>query len=254
MAIKNVLSVSADSKTVKGQKLGVLTGILYLAPAKISGFEVCAKRSAGCTESCLYTAGRGAFNSTQVARVNKTLEFFNNRDTFMAVLVKNIISLQRKAIKNGLIPAVRLNGTSDIAFEKIRVIRDGIEYRSVMVAFPDVQFYDYTKISGRKSAIALPNYHLTFSMAEDNDKEAFKAIKEGYNVAVVLNLKKTESKPLTWAGYPVIDGDDSDVRFFDEKGGHIVALTAKGMAKKDTTGFVRDPINVNSLELIAKSA
>jgi hypothetical protein len=237
--MKKLLSVAVDAKTKKGKKLGVLTGILYLAPADISGFEVCPKRTAGCTESCLYTAGRGAFNYTKVARVNKTLGFFENRDEFMATLVKNAISLYKRAIKNNMLPAIRLNGTSDIAWEKIRVVRDGLQYRNIMLAFPDISFYDYSKVLGRKSALALPNYHLTFSMAENNDKDAYKALEQGYNVAVVMNLKKDEPKPAFWNGYPVIDGDETDARFLDPDGGHIVALTAKGMAKKDTSGFVR---------------
>lgn len=237
---KRVLSVSTDAKTVKGKKLGILTGVLYLAPAKISGFEVCAKRSNGCTKACLYTSGRGAFNNVQASRINKTRWFFEDRASFMARIVADIEYVERRAAREGLTPAIRLNGTSDLPWEKIRCVRDGVEYRNVMLAFPHIQFYDYTKIPGRTSAINLPNYHLTFSLAENNDDDAFTAIEQGYNVAVVLNLKKTADKPKTWKGYPVVDGDDSDVRFFDPKGGHVVALTAKGAARKDTTGFVRD--------------
>jgi hypothetical protein len=125
-------------------------------------------------------------------------------------------------------------------WEKDRVTVDGVNHRNLMVAFPDLQFYDYTKIRGRKSAIALPNYHLTFSLAEDNDTDAFMAIREGYNVAVVMNLRKKDAKPSQWMGFPVVDGDTSDVRFFDPNGGAIVALTAKGKARYDTSGFVRD--------------
>lgn len=235
-----LLSVSTDAKTVKGEKLGILTGVLYLAPANVSGFEVCPKASDGCKAGCLYTAGRGAFTNVQQSRINKTLAFFNDRAGFMLQLFKDIKSLERKANKQGLTPAVRLNGTSDIAWEKIRVTdTDGITHRNLMAAFPHIQFYDYTKIRGRKSAIALSNYHLTFSLSEDNDSDAFKAIGEGYNVAVVLDIKKADAKPSTWNGYPVVDGDETDVRFFDPKGGHIVALHAKGTARKDTTGFVR---------------
>lgn len=235
-----LLSVSTDAKTVKGEKLGILTGVLYLAPSDVSGFQVCPKASEGCKAACLYSAGRGKFTNVQESRIRKTLEFFNNRDAFMAQLFKDIKALERKAAKNGLTPAVRLNGTSDIPWEKIKVTdTDGITHRNLMVAFPHIQFYDYTKIPGRKAAIALDNYHLTLSLAEDNDQDAFTAIEEGYNVAVVLDLKRTEPKPETWNGYPVIDGDESDVRFLDPKGGHVVALHAKGDARKDTTGFVR---------------
>lgn len=245
--VKTLLSVSKDSKTVKGEKLGILTGILYLAPANISGFEVCPKSTQGCRDACLFTAGRGVYANVHDARVNKTKLFFEDREMFMHILVKDIHKLIRKAKREGLAPAVRLNGTSDIGFEKIAVVVDDVAYRSIMKAFPRVQFYDYTKVIGRNEAIDLPNYHLTFSLAEDNDNDAFKAIKQGYNVAVVMKLKKSDSKPETWMGYPVLDGDESDVRFNDPKGGYIVALTAKGKARTDTTGFVRSP------NLIAKS-
>jgi hypothetical protein len=237
---KTLLTVSTDAKTVKGEKLGILTGVLYLAPADVSGHEVCPKASAGCKAACLYTAGRGVMAPVAAGRVNRTLWFFEDRVSFMSTLVADIERVIRKAGRDGMTPAIRLNGTSDIAWEKIRCVRDGVPFRNVMLAFPDVQFYDYTKIRGRKSAIALPNYHLTFSLAEDNDSDAFNAITEGYNVSVVMNLRKKDAKPSTWSGYPVVDGDVSDVRFGDPDGGYIVALTAKGKARYDTSGFVRE--------------
>ena len=203
---------------------------------------------------CLYTAGRGRFTNTQNARISKTNLFFDDRAEFMAILADNIAAIIRKAKREGLQPAIRLNGTSDIAWEKISVVVAGERFRNVMTAFPTVQFYDYTKIAGRKAAIALPNYHLTFSLAEDNDNDAFTAIREGYNLAVVMNLKKGDDKPVQWADYPVVDGDVSDVRFLDPKGGHVVALTAKGEARKDTSGFVRDSqVSVNVDQLIARA-
>lgn len=241
---KKLLSISADAKTIKGNKLGVMTGVMYLAPNDISGFEVCPMATAGCKLACLYTAGRGIYSKTQNARINKTKWFFEDRKSFMALLVENIESLIRKADRNGYVPAVRLNGTSDIAWEKFKVIRDGIEYRSIFHAFPNVQFYDYTKILGRKTAVALPNYHLTFSLAENNDKAARKALAQGYNLAVVFKLGRTQAKPATWQGFPVINGDETDVRFMDAKGGHIVGLFPKGKARYDTSGFVR---NVDSV-------
>lgn len=233
---KTLLSVTSDAKTVKGEKVGYLTGVMYLAPYDVSGFQVCPKASAGCAAACLYTAGRGGMTSVQKARISKTLFFFKDREAFMNVLVKDIQRLQKTAKKKGLIPVVRLNGTSDIAFEKIRVG----EYRNIMEMFPDIQFYDYTKVRGRKLALSIPNYHLTFSLSEENDKDAKLAIDEGYNVAVVMALKPSEAKPATWGGYPVVNGDEHDARFIDPKGGHIVALTAKGQARTDDSGFVRN--------------
>lgn len=236
----NILSVNGDAKTVKGLKKGVLTGIMYLAPHNISGHQVCANASDGCKAACIYSAGMGIYSTVQQARINKTRWFFEERESFMERLVKNLESFERKADKNNLIPAIRLNGTSDIPWEKISVERNGVSFRNVMRAFPTIQWYDYTKILGRKLALAMPNYHLTFSLAEDNDAQAIKALEQGYNVAVVLNTKRKEPKPATWGGYPVVDGDETDVRFLDPNGGHVVALFAKGQGTKDTSGFVRD--------------
>jgi hypothetical protein len=245
---KNLLSVNADAKTVKGLKKGILTGILYLAPHDISGYQVCAMASKGCKAACIYSAGHGRYNNVQKSRINKTRWLMQERESFMAQLVKNIEALERKAYREGLIPTVRLNGTSDLPFEKYRVVRNGVTYRNIMRAFPGVQFYDYTKIHGRKFALAMPNYHLTFSLSEENDANAVKAINEGYNVAVVMRLGRNDPKPETWDGYPVIDGDENDARFLDPKGGHVVALFAKGDGIHDKSGFVRDPnggFNIN---------
>lgn len=245
MANTKLLSVNVDAKTKKGLKLDILTGILYLAPHTISGFQVCPKASAGCMASCLYKAGMGVYNTVQQARINKTKMFFQKRAEFMQILVNDIEKVIKRAQKENLIPAIRLNGTSDICWEKFECVRNGITYRNIMEAFPNVQFYDYSKILGRKSAIALKNYHLTFSLSESNDNDAKKALDQGYNVAVVMRLNPTDTKPKFWGGYPVIDGDYTDVRFMDPKGGHIVALTAKGPARKDYSGFVRESNLIN---------
>lgn len=244
-----LLTIGNDAKTQKGTSHGVLTGILYLAPTDVSGFQVCPKASEGCKAACLFTAGRGVYENVRDGRINRTRWFFEDRASFMAVLVADIQFLIRRAARMNAQPAVRLNGTSDIAWEKIRCVVDGVEYRNLMVAFPDLQFYDYTKIAGRKAALALPNYHLTFSMAEDNDADAQRALAEGYNVSVVMKLRRSEPKPDAWNGYPVIDGDKTDIRFHDpSEGGHIIALAAKGKARYDRTGFVRES------SIIAKGA
>jgi hypothetical protein len=239
----SLLGVGADPKTIKGLKKGVLTGVLYLAPYDVSGYQVCPNSTKGCQGACLYTSGHGRFTKTQESRINKTKWFFEDRESFMQVLIKDIEKLIRKADRENLIPAIRLNGTSDIAWEKIRVVHEGVTYRSIIDLFSDTQFYDYTKVLGRSRAISLDNYQLTFSLAEDNDAEALKALDQGYNVAVVMDLKKNDPKPAHWGGFPVIDGDETDVRFMDEQGNHIVALFAKGDAKKDTSGFVRSSVS-----------
>jgi hypothetical protein len=222
------LLTTQNYKTTKGEKLGIMTGILYLAPAKISGYEVCPRRSEGCTKSCLYSAGRGAFNTVQKSRVAKTKMFFEQRDAFMNQLRKDIKSLVNKANKQNMIPAIRLNGTSDIEWTRLGVVEE----------FPDVQFYDYTKVLNRVTKERPSNYHITFSKNESNDVECLAAIKAGVNVAVVFDTKKGEDLPDTWNGAPVYDGDDTDVRFLDPKGGYVIGLRAKGKARKDQTGFV----------------
>jgi hypothetical protein len=216
------LLTTANYKTVKGEKLGYLTGILYLAPAKISGYEVCPARSAGCTTACLYTAGMGAFSNVQQARIKKTKQFFEDRDNFLMQLRRDITALVRKAKKTNMTPAIRLNGTSDIEW-----VRFGI-----MEEFPDVQFYDYTKVLGRLSHLRPANYHITFSRSESNQADVETALNLGFNVAAVFN-----KLPETYLGRPVINGDETDVRFADAKG-VIVGLTAKGKAKKDLNNFV----------------
>ncbi len=221
---------TTNYKTSKGEKLGILTGILYLAPAKISGYEVCPMRSAGCTAACLYTAGMGAFSNVQQARIKKTKMFFEQREEFFKLLHKDIKSLIAKAKKENLVPAIRLNGTSDINWTRFKIFEQ----------YPEVQFYDYTKMLNHLTK-DVANYHITFSKNESNDVDCKIALERGYNVAVVFNTKKGVSLPPTWNDYPVYDGDDTDVRFYDPDN-HVIGLRAKGMAKKDVTGFV---INVN---------
>ena len=225
---------TANPKIQKGTKLGYLSFILHLAPATLSGKETCPKRTAGCTAACLNTAGRGGMfkrgentNMIQEARIRKTKYFFENRDAFMADLEADIKKGIKQAERLGLTPVFRLNGTSDLAWEKYGIIEK----------FPQVQFYDYTKVLGRKTA-HLPNYHLTFSAADGNDADVQKAVDAGMNVAMVF-----DKLPLEYMGRPVINADDTDLRFLDPKG-VIAGLKAKGRAKKDTTGFVRRTINI----------
>ena len=161
---KKLLTIDANAKTVKGQEYGYMTGILYLAPADISGYNVCSMAEiAECKNACLYSAGRGAMSNVQRARLNKTMEYFNNRDAFMALLVKDIAFLARKAKKAGMVPLVRLNGTSDIRWESVPVTVNGVDYPNLMAVYPEIQFYDYTKIANRRGIPA--NYDLTFSYA-----------------------------------------------------------------------------------------
>lgn len=230
------LLTSANPKVLKGQNEGYMTFILHLAPASLSGHNVCAKASAGCIAGCLNLAGRGKFTVIQNARIRKTRFFFENRAGFMETLVNDIKYAIRYAEKKGFIPAFRLNGTSDIAWEKYPAIRDGVEYRNIFDAFSGVQFYDYTKILGRKVK-DIWNYHLTFSRAENNQFDCHMALQNGMNVAAVFSTRKGDNLPETYMGRTVFNGDNSDLRFLDPDN-VIVGLYAKGKAKKDNSGFV----------------
>jgi hypothetical protein len=240
-----LLSVG-NPKVLKGMDQGYMTYILHLAPANVSGYETCPKRTEGCTLACLNTAGRGGMfrkgestNVIQEARKRKTRFFFENRAGFLDTLVADIELAIKQCAKTGFIPVFRLNGTSDIAWEKYPVVRGGVMYDNVFLAFPEVQFYDYTKILGRKVS-AVTNYHLTFSAADGNDTDVVRAIDAGMNVAVVFGVPKSKPLPVAYLNREVFNGDDSDLRFLDPKG-VVVGLYAKGKAQKDTTGFVKFP-------------
>ena len=226
-----LLAVGTDAKTVKGlDALGVLTGILYMAPADLSGFNVCSHCSPGCKGSCLNTAGRGAFSNVQAARLEKTLLFFQDRPAFRWNLEQDCAALVRKAERENLVPAVRLNGTSDLPYERI--------FPELFDRFPEIRWYDYTKVPGR---VVPSNYHLTFSRSEENDKACRAELQHGRNVAVVFSTPKGQPLPSTCCGWEVIDGDLTDVRFLDKgegPGPYVVGLRAKGKARQDTSGFV----------------
>jgi len=217
-----------DAKTVKGQKKGFLTGILYLAPADESGvLNVCPFSSTGCRAACLYTAGRSqVFPMINLARIEKTKWLKRDHVSFYIQIAKDITALVARAERENLIPCVRLNGTSDLPKMP----------HYFCERFPAVQFYDYTKIP-RPWERARKNYHLTFSLSEDNHKHAMAALHHGINVAVVFDSKRI---PPMWEGFKVVNGYESDLRFLDKKRTAVViGLYAKGRAKKDTSGFVQ---------------
>ena len=224
-----------NTKTVKGEALGYQTYIMHLAPARMSGYQVCPMASAGCASACLNTAGRGRFTRTQEARVRKTKWFFEDRASFLAALVKDIEAAIRKSKRENFIPVFRLNGTSDIRWETVGLHmevkrRNGVQVvhaNNVMDLFPEVQFYDYTKLANRTM---LPkNYHLTFSRSEVNEQEL---LTTPHNIAVVF-----DKLPATYMGREVIDGTETDLRFMDAPN-VVVGLLAKGKGKKDMSGFV----------------
>lgn len=226
----NLLSVGTDAKTVKGEKKGYLTGILYLAPSDSAGkgINTCAHASPGCRAACLFTAGRAQFTpSINKARIRKTHELFADRAGFQAQLEKDILALERKAKRENLTPCVRINGTSDLPWLAQNMAR----------RFPHIQFYDYTKHPEPQKRM-LPNYHLTFSNSEINMQDSLAALENSVSVAVVFPVKKGKPLPEMWNGYVVIDGDESDLRFADPDG-VVVGLRAKGKARKDASGFVQ---------------
>jgi len=220
-----------NAKTAKNsQFLQFHTAILHLAPFNLSGFQVCPSASNGCAMACLNTAGRGRFTNVQSARIRKTKLFFQDRKEFNRLLVKDIDKLVRKATKENKTPVVRLNGTSDIAWENFEV-SNGL---NIFDMYPNVQFYDYSKRPDRVINNDYPNYHLTFSVSEVNEVISKRIAKKGFNIAVVFN-----SIPTIWNSLQVVNGDNHDLRFLEGNNGLVIGLKAKGKAKKDTSGFVK---------------
>jgi Gene product 88 len=227
-----------NAKTIKGEKLGYLTAIRYLAPADESGrWNLCAAAGA-CKAVCLYTAGRGVFDSVKDARLRKTEWRMTDRAGHMEAASREIVAASKRADRLGVKLAVRLNGTSDLPGDAL----------DLAVAHPTVQFYDYTKLVGSVSRYIRrqypSNYHLTLSY--DPETVPFETcepyLMAGVNVAVCFSVKRGAELPWTWNGFEVIDGDEHDLRFLDPKPrslypeGFIVGLRAKGFARR-ANGF-----------------
>jgi predicted DNA-binding WGR domain protein len=234
----NILGIDTNAKTVKGRAKGFMTAITYLAPARVSGvMNTCPNSSEGCRAACLYTSGRGRMTPIQEARVNKTKFFATERRAFMAQLHKETNAFIKKANRKGLIPCERLNGTSDIAWEKVNH-----EGQSMMEHFQDLQFYDYTKSTKRMMQFVNgqlhSNYHLTYSWSEDSSEDFAKEVLSlGGNVAAVYwdDFPETD-----FGGFEVINGDAHDLRFTDPRGKVVGLKYKKSAAGTETLGFVRD--------------
>lgn len=233
----------ANPKVAKGLGYGVLTAPLHLAPADLSGYNVCPMATLGCKKACLHTAGNPVYMTGKTrARNAKTRAYFEARAQFLALLAQEIAVYEAKAKRAGMTCGIRLNATSDIPWERVPVTIGGVTFPNLMTLFPNVTFYDYTKRANRKG---LPsNYSLTFSLAEGNDADALQALRNGHNVAAVLHVGRNRPLPagFTIGGivWPVIDGDLHDFRPADARG-VIVGLRAKGQAIGDVSGFVRAP-------------
>ena len=239
-----VLLTTNNAKTIKGEKLGYMTYILYMSPFTLNSknINVCSHASKGCADACLYGSGLGGmYPKVREARINKTEYFLNDRIGFLFQLKTEI----EKAIKKNkgiAIPVFRLNGTSDLPYEKYRVFEDN---KNIFEMFPDVQFYDYTKNWVRFNKPLPKNYHLTFSRSETNHEKAMEILRKGYNVAMVF-----DNVPSEYEGFKVINADNDDLRFLDESG-VICGLkykknTGKGGGEKNQqakeSGFV---LNMN---------
>lgn len=220
--------LSKGSTNAKTAKNSIETLILYLAPftQNSKGINLCPKATAGCAAACLFTAGRGAFSNVAQSRINRTEYYLHDRKAFLAQLAKEVNTQSKK------VPtlAVRLNGTSDIKLVEMLTLTHDIA--------PNVVFYDYTKIpskAGNRKTSQGHDYIVTYSFNEGKDAipNALEVLNRGGNVAAVFR----KELPDTFLGYPVIDGDQSDIMMLYNRG-VILGLKAKGKAKKDTTGFV----------------
>ena len=194
---------------------GTETYCLYLAPADMSGHNVC-PNSKYCKALCLNNAGhnkadilsRGMEKSKiNISRIKKTHCFFDNRELFMQTLIAEIEKARLHAIKNNLEFAVRLNGTSDLSLEQF--VYNG---KNILEIFQDVQFYDYTKVPSRINLInKYPNYDLTLSYNGYNWNACENFLRMGGKVAVVFE----NELPKTFHGFNVIDANGYDMRFLD---------------------------------------
>jgi len=214
----------SNEKTLKSLQFGYETAILHLLPSDLSGYNCCPFASEGCSCGCLNKTGKGGLTSTQEARLRRTLLYWEARADFYGRVERDITRLMKRTAKNGILPCVRLNGTSDIPTIAIRMAEK----------FESVRFYDYTAVFKTLVTDLPENYHLTFSRKEDNEKKCFKALDLGFNVSVVFD-KLPES--MEFWGLPVIDGTKHDLRFTDPTP-CIVGLKASGKALSDKTGFV----------------
>jgi len=253
----NLLSTT-NAKTVKGEKLGYTTYIMYLAPhtQNSKGINLCSHASKGCAKACLFGSGAARFENVQDGKRNKTEYYLADRKGFMEQLVKEItkaeklhslVEGEKQYKKNGVDVlryknfAIRLNGTADIPFEKIK-LEGGL---NIFETFPNVTFYDYTKNPKRFNKLQPSNYHLTFSRSEDNDNDVDTVLANGGNVAVVFGVKNVEQLLTTYKGYKVINGDETDLRFLDEPN-VVIGLKYKLVTGKGTKGQNKDNIDNNS--------
>lgn len=198
---------------------------LALAPAELAGVNVCAFSTAGCRKVCLNMSGKGPMPRIQAVRVARTRFLVDHPDAFACLLVAELRAARRKYPK----VAVRLNTFSDLRWELIAPW--------LFEQFADFQWADYTKYTRRTTPA---NYTLTFSASERTTAAMMAREAREHAVAVVFSTKKGQPLPETYQGLPVVDGDKTDARWLNGPG-QIIGLRAKGLARADTSGFVRSP-------------
>ncbi len=248
-------NVAHSAKMKHSLSNGTATYCLYLAPADLSGYNVC-PNSKYCKDFCLFTSGHNLMDirkagniedsSISQTRIKKTILFFENREFFMRWIIDEIKLHKFTAELNGYEFSVRLNGTSDICIEEF-----SLNGKCILDIFSDVQFYDYTKVYPYlKYAKKYSNFDLTYSYNGYNWTLCNQALKDGFRVSVVfeklratkkLLVREQQAFPLTYKGYKVVNGDKYDMRYLDGQG-VIVGLEYKqtAMATKDGKNFTPD--------------
>lgn len=219
-------SVNFTAKHQKAFNFNELTYALYLSPANTSGYEVCPKRTEECTVACLHESGYNRIdskNSINESRIKKTKLFFENREFFMHFLIDEIKGAYLKALNQEYSFSARLNNVSDVSPERFK-----LKNLNILEIFPEVQFFDYTKVLSRiKLLDKYPNYDLTFSYSGENWDECQEALKNNVRVAVVFKDKVPEE----YKGIQVVSGDEYDMRYRDPKN-VIVGLKFKKVRNK----------------------
>jgi len=249
--VRNILTESF--KTKKGEEKGVLTAVAHLSPEKESGYNTC-PFATNCADTCIKTTGRMVTDSARIARISRTLFFKMFQEEFFDQLRMELDRHIWLAKVKDMTPAIRPNGTSDVPWEDYGIVQ---EYESI-------QWYDYTKYPLERRNPP-PNYHLTYSLSEEPDSigRALRYLEAGHNAAAVVQtaagMTRTTAKEASrqiveagvWNGFPVVSGDEDDIRFWDPPG-HWVVLYAKGPATRDTTGFVqRGELASGDLRIVA---
>jgi hypothetical protein len=228
-------SIDSSAKIAKGQKIGVNTYVMYLAPAETSGYNTCPNSTDLCRMACIFGTGRSKFDpKIPKARIERTISFIQDREVSMEKIIKEIRAAHRKSRREKMKFAVRLNGTSDINPLAFRY-----QGKNILEIFPRIQFYDYTKDHKRISvARNNSNYDLTFSYSGENWDVCQEMLDKGIRVSVVFNVKKGHPLPSHFNGYPVVDGDLTDYRPSDPNG-CIVGLRYKTNRDKSLNEALR---------------